>query len=692
MEVKDSSYQTHADDVKPLLTKPGENFIVEDNYKHHYTKLFSNTSSFKRKPGRRPSIPSSSILSVLLNHKLILHIFTSVLLVTYLTANINYLWFKLKLYYKELPFALGSPWTLIILACEVVYLICGLISAVDYLLPPVFNSPPTNAKTLHNNLMNFGSLDATLELTASKSYPTVDVMIPCCKEPTEIPQESILAALALNYPKSRFKVIVLDDGGDDGLKAFCETIRVESGNNQLLYLRRKKIPGVPHNFKCGNMNYGLKHSDAEYIVMMDADMILHPSFLSRLLPYIISSPQVSFVQIPQSFYNLPEGDPLNDACGFFYDRTLVHRNTLGCATCVGTGCIFRRKHLDEIGGLQPQSITEDTITAYTLFNRGYRCAYVNEKLQIGLVPWTFEGFMKQRERWGQGAVQQLAATWRDMLGRRSKLNILQKVCYFWHTGYYFMSIPNVILVLTLWSALAFRLNLVIGNDEDNKTLLSYIAVYLLSWRLFWYAVWMEVPQSIQSRNRDESSFWWMTPFFVRMIVDSTFNFKKTFNFVPTSNIDQAAARGKAKQHIWMKKLNEFKHVQVHIAFIIMAISAVLIRSSTTITSYGLLDCREGLTFLGLSIFVLSVCVHMSVPLIHILWPTGFRPEQRKSLLKYDSTGVPTFDPSKVMPKWHPSVLLFELVSFVNIGFWIFIFWAANTDAFARFCPRRTVSL
>lgn len=319
--------------------------------------------------------------------------------------------------------------------------------------------------------------------------------------------------------------------------------------------------------------------------MMDADMILHPSFLDRLLPHIVNSPNVAFVQIPQSFYNLPIGDPLNDACGFGYDRGLVHRNTFGYATCVGTGAIFRRSHLDKIGGFQPQSITEDTMTAYALFNHGYTSVYVNEKLQVGLTPWTFEGFVKQRQRWVQGAIQQFEATWRSMLGRGSKLHILQKASYFWHTGYYYLSFNNIILVLVLWITLAFRLNLVVGNFEENETMVHYLALYMVCWWLFWHLLWLEVPQAIQSRNRDESQFWWMTPFYFEMLVEAATNYKGTFNFVPTGNIDQSVAASKAKQLPWMRKISDLKHVRVHITFIMLVVMTVVVRGYMTITNW-----------------------------------------------------------------------------------------------------------
>ncbi len=201
------------------------------------------------------------------------------------------------------------------------------------------------------------------------------------------------AALALDYPQDRFKAFVLDDGADDELRAFRQALQVETAAERLEYIRRIKVKGVPHHFKCGNMNNGLKQSNSEYAVMMDADMILQSSFLRRTLPHIVDAPDVAFVQIPQSFYNLPIGDPLHDSCVLGYNRVVLHRDSLGTTTCVGT--LFRRKCFhDEIGGFQPQSITEDTMTAYMLFNQGYKSVYINEKLQFGLTPWTFEGFVK----------------------------------------------------------------------------------------------------------------------------------------------------------------------------------------------------------------------------------------------------------------------------------------------------------
>ncbi|MCO5578008.1 hypothetical protein L7F22_031846 [Adiantum nelumboides] len=619
---------------------------------------------------------------------LILHLFMSLLLLGCLASNIIYLLFKMRLYYRELPAALEAPWLLLLLACELLYFLCTLLSAVDFSVPPPLFTGASKFYSDKKEEPQYYSFsyddDSTVQLTGTVTQPLL----------WTIPEK-----------------ISVDDGPDDNLKAFCDSIQIESGGDQLVYLRRTKIPGVPHHFKCGNMNFGLQHSDAEYVVMMDADMILHPSFLNRVLPHIVNAPDVSFVQVPQSFYNLPVGDPLNDACGLGYDRTMVHRNTLRCPPCVGTGTIFKRKHLDKIGGFQLQSITEDTMTAYMLFNRGYKSVYVNEKLQIGITPWTFEGFVKQRQRWEKGAIQQLVSSWKSMLGNSSKLNILQKCFYFWHTGYYYMSILNVIVVVTLWTGLAFQLNFVIGEEADNRSLMSYLAIFILSWKMFWYVLWMEVSQPIQSRNRDESQFWWMAPFFFHMVVQAAFDFKSTFKFIPTSNVDCSAAAVKSP---WRRKFNALKLVRVHIAFIILCGATVIVRAYPTVMRYmtitrfdfcNLLEqsftmkfhsqyvsvcrgsgfeearCVEGLTVVGLSVFLLTVCVHMSVPVLHILMPTGFPSAKRKSLLHYNTQGVPIFDPATIGTKWHPSVIFFELLSWLNITFWISVLYTHSTHTF-----------
>jgi cellulose synthase/poly-beta-1,6-N-acetylglucosamine synthase-like glycosyltransferase len=586
----------------------------------------------------------------------------SVLTAVGLLMQITYLGYKSYLYCLHPGEVLRRPWLIILLLCECVYLVTAAFAAIDHMLPP--GSRP-----------DLGLLDTT-----QRSTPRVDILIPTCKEPTDVPVETIKAALAVDYPAELVKVFVLDDGGDDELRAFCDGVA-----GRVVYIRREKLKGVPHNFKCGNMNNGLQYSEAEYVVMMDADMILHPSYLRRLLPHIVNSSDVAFVQVPQGFYNLPVGDPLNDSCTMGYDRILANRDTVGTASCVGTGALFRRRCLDEIGGFQPQSITEDTMTAYTLFNRGYESVYLNEKLQIGLTPWTFEGYIKQRTRWGKGAIQQYSASWRACLGKDSQLNFLQKIFYFYHTGYYFVSFVNVLLTAILLTALAFNWKLSVGTETETLALIKYLTLYLVSARLTWIALWLNMPQGLMMRNREESHFWWMTPYFLQMCVEALRDFNATFVFVPTSNIDKDAAAG-PQSRLNPNYFALIKQVKWHLGFVVVAMAVVIGRASHAIVSR---DCGETFLVLGLSLFLISVSAHMLIPVAFVFFPPNFKPSQRKSLIPFNADGVPQFTPDDCIPKWSWTVLPYELLSCITVVFWaaalVFVILHPSGDVLHSWC-------
>jgi len=107
--------------------------------------------------------------------------------------------------------------------------------------------------------------------------PTVDVFVTCCGEDDEVVLDTVRAACDLDYPSDKFRVIVLDDGKSEGLKALIGQLAADHSN--VYYMARQKIPGVPHHFKAGNLNYGLDQVDklpkgaSEFMAALDADMV-----------------------------------------------------------------------------------------------------------------------------------------------------------------------------------------------------------------------------------------------------------------------------------------------------------------------------------------------------------------------------------------------------------------------------------
>lgn len=107
--------------------------------------------------------------------------------------------------------------------------------------------------------------------------PTVDVFITCCGEDDMLVMDTVRAACNLDYPVDRFRVIILDDARSTGLADSAANLGRVYPN--LYYMAREKIPGVPHHFKAGNLNYGLDQvhklpgGAGQFMAALDADMV-----------------------------------------------------------------------------------------------------------------------------------------------------------------------------------------------------------------------------------------------------------------------------------------------------------------------------------------------------------------------------------------------------------------------------------
>ena len=204
------------------------------------------------------------------------------------------------------------------------------------------------------------------------------------------------------------------------------------------YIARPKPPGKPHHAKAGNINYALfaGETHGEFIITLDADHILKPQFLMRVLPYFYDynpwignyeANKVAFVQTPQDFYNLPPGDPFGQSAHLFYGPIQQGKDGLNSAFYTGTDALIRREalisvglssfsdvyvkdqnRLDEfelIGGVASTSITEDMNTAMRMHAAGWKSAYHDELLALGLAPDDLNSMLGQRLRWAQGTLQ-----------------------------------------------------------------------------------------------------------------------------------------------------------------------------------------------------------------------------------------------------------------------------------------------
>lgn len=287
------------------------------------------------------------------------------------------------------------------------------IAAVVYLgwRPGVFNpGAPVFSAVLYAAEL-FGFFTAVLHLymvwrlsvrepPAAPPGWRVDVFVTTFDEPVDMLRRTLVAAQRMDYPHRTW---LLDDGNRPEMRALASELRVQ-------YLARTRN----EHAKAGNLNNALRVSDGEFVCVFDADHAPSRRFLTRTLGYF-TDPKVAFVSTPQDFYNLDsfqhrarQGGRLvwNEQSLFF--RVIqrgkdVHNAAFFCGTCG----VLRRAALDEVGGFATGTLTEDLDTSLRIHQRGWRSVYHAESLAFGVAATDIVPFIRQRMRWGQGAMQVL---------------------------------------------------------------------------------------------------------------------------------------------------------------------------------------------------------------------------------------------------------------------------------------------
>ncbi|MDO5719689.1 MAG: glycosyltransferase [Actinomycetaceae bacterium] len=275
--------------------------------------------------------------------------------------------------------------------------------------------------------------------------PSVDVYIATYNEPADILEATVVAATQLDYPSDRLTVFVCDDGDRPEIARLAAKWNVG-------YLRRDDHVGA----KAGNLNNAMKHTDGDFIVTMDADMVLKPQFLRHTIGHFTDS-SVAFVQVPQAFHNedvfqnnlFGENTMRNDQ-DFFMRFIEPQRDLHNAAIYIGSGAIFRRTALEEIGGFVTDVITEDMATGLVLQNAGWKAVYVNEVLATGLAAETYGDLLKQRIRWGRGNIQVAKKYGASKLRNLTLAQkwLLYDSVHFWFFGVYrlaFLLLPIFVL-------------------------------------------------------------------------------------------------------------------------------------------------------------------------------------------------------------------------------------------------------
>ncbi len=285
--------------------------------------------------------------------------------------------------------------------------------------------------------------------------PRVTVQIPVYNE-MYVVQRVIDAVCAFDYPGDRLDIQVLDDSNDETQRIALDAVkRWRSRGVDICYLHRDDRKG----FKAGALAEGLKTAKGEFVAVFDADFVPKPDFLLKGIHYF-ADPRVGMVQGRWEHINR-EYSFLTKTQAIFLDGHFMMESFTRFLSgrffnFNGTAGILRIKAIEDAGGWQHDTLTEDLDLSYRAQMRGWKFLFLPDLTVPAELPVEMNSFKSQQCRWAKGAMQTCKKSLPRIL--RGDFSAAEKLEAWYHlTGN--VSYPlMVVLALVLFPALIIRFN------------------------------------------------------------------------------------------------------------------------------------------------------------------------------------------------------------------------------------------
>jgi cellulose synthase/poly-beta-1,6-N-acetylglucosamine synthase-like glycosyltransferase len=263
-----------------------------------------------------------------------------------------------------------------------------------------------------------------LPVARFEELPRITVQLPVFNE-MYVVERLLDSVAALDYPRDRLQVQVLDDSTDETTEIAAKQVeRLRGEGLDIELIHRTDRTG----FKAGALEHGMLSCTGEYILILDADFVPTPDMLQRTVHYF-TDPKVGMIQTRWGHLNRTYS-LLTRVQAMFLDGHLLLEQTARSRSgrffnFNGTAGLWRRSCIADAGGWQHDTLTEDLDLSYRAQLNGWKFVFLADLVTPAELPVDMNGFKSQQHRWTKGSIQTckklLPSVW------RSKLPLLIKI-------------------------------------------------------------------------------------------------------------------------------------------------------------------------------------------------------------------------------------------------------------------------
>ena len=245
-----------------------------------------------------------------------------------------------------------------------------------------------------------------------KFLPDITIQLPIYNERFVV-DRLLRAVFAVDYPHDRLEIQILDDSTDDTSERIAAVITNYRPDTLIVHHIRR---GSRVGYKAGALAYGASRARGEYVLILDADFVPQPALVRDLLEPMhdagVAMVQARWTHINRDTNRLTQAQSLL-LDGHFLIETQARYNAAVFFNFHGTAGLWRARAIEDAGGWQSDTLTEDLDLSYRAQMRGWRFVFLSDLAVPAELPETLPAFRQQQARWAEGT----AATARKHLFR-----------------------------------------------------------------------------------------------------------------------------------------------------------------------------------------------------------------------------------------------------------------------------------
>jgi len=301
----------------------------------------------------------------------------------------------------------------------------------------------------------------------NEGNPKVSIIVPAYNEEINA-VKTIENLLCQDYPD--FDIVFVDDGSKD--KTFAMVNAAFKDNSKV------QVHTKPNGGKASALNYGIKLTQNDYVVCIDADTQLKKNAISQLMKgftmQLKNNAEIGAiagnVKVGNENTMLTKWQSIEYTTAQNFDRRAFDLIN-GITVVPGAIGAFKKAAIEKAGGFTTDTLAEDCDLTIRILRSDYRIINCIEAIAVTEAPESLKEFMKQRFRWSYGIMQ---AFWKN---RDACFNPRYR-------GLGMVALPNILIfqiVLPIFAPLAYLVLILslIWNHNNPESLYKILIYYLV---------------------------------------------------------------------------------------------------------------------------------------------------------------------------------------------------------------------